>query len=60
MTENRTKDKLKLFGRNKFNNSVIFLGDQNNIGKLVKVKIENTNQNSLFGKIQKNKSMKAA
>jgi len=60
LTENRTKDKLKLFGRNKFNNSVIFLGDENNIGKLVKVKIENTNQNSLFGKIQKNKSMKAA
>ena len=60
LTENRTKDQLKLFGRNKYNNSVIFLGDENNIGKLVKVKIENTNQNSLLGKIQNNKSMKAA
>ena len=30
-----------------------------NIGKIVKVKIESCNQNSLFGKI-KNKNMKAA
>ncbi len=60
LVENRIEDQLKLFGRNKFNNSVIFVGDENNIGKTVKVKIESTNQNSLFGKIENSKDMKAA
>jgi len=60
LVENRIQDQVKLFGRNKFNNSVIFVGDENNIGKLVKVKIESTNQNSLFGKIENNEDMKAA
>ena len=60
LVENRIQDQSKLFGRNKFNNSVIFVGDENNIGKIVKVKIESTNQNSLFGKIENNKDMKAA
>ena len=60
LVENRIQDQFKLFGRNKFNNSVIFVGDENNIGKIVKVKIESTNQNSLFGKIENNKDMKAA
>ena len=60
LVENRIQNQLKLFGRNKFNNSVIFVGDENNIGKVVKVKIESTNQNSLFGKIENSKDMKAA
>ena len=60
LVENRMQNQLELFGRNKFNNSVIFSGDKNNIGKIVKVKIESTNQNSLFGKIENNEDMKAA
>ena len=60
LVENRMQNQLELFGRNKFNNSVIFAGDKNNIGKIVKVKIESTNQNSLFGIIENNKNMKAA
>ena len=60
LVENRMQIQFKLFGRNEFNNSVIFLGNENNIGKIIKVKIENTNQNSLFGKIENNKDMKAA
>ena len=54
------QNQLELFGRNKFNNSVIFSGDKNNIGKIVQVKIESTNQNSLFGRIENKKNMKAA
>jgi len=46
--------------RNKFNNSVIFAGDKNNIGKIVQVKIESTNQNSLFGKLKENHNKKVA
>ena len=54
------QNQFKLFGRNEFNNSVIFVGKESNIGKIIKVKIENTNQVSLFGKIENNKNMEAA
>jgi tRNA-2-methylthio-N6-dimethylallyladenosine synthase len=60
LVENRMQNQLELFGRNKFNNSVIFAGDKSNIGKIVHVKIENTNQNSLFGRIENKKNMKVA
>ena len=60
LVENKIQDQQKLFGRNKYLNSVIFDGDENNIGKMLKVKIESSNQNSLFGKIENNKSMRAA
>ncbi len=59
LVENKMKEQNKLFGRNKYLNSVIFRGDEKNIGKTIKVKIENCNQNSLFGTIE-NKNMKAA
>ena len=60
LVENKIKDQTKLFGRNKYMNSVIFEGEENSIGKIVKVKILNSNQNTLFGKIENTKSMKAA
>ena len=56
--ENKTKNQNKYFGRNEYFNSVIFDGDKNDIGKLVKVNVENSNQNTLFGKIKS--KMKAA
>ena len=59
LVENKMKEQNKLFGRNKYLNSVIFKGDEKDIGKTIKVKIENCNQNSLFGKIENN-NMKAA
>ena len=58
LVENKLENQNKYFGRNKFLNSVIFDGDESIIGKLVKVNIEKSNQNSLFGKIEK--KMKAA
>ena len=58
LVENKLKNQNKFFGRNKFLNSVIFDGDENYIGKLIKVNIERSNQNSLFGKVTDN--MKAA
>ena len=60
LVENKLKDQSKLFGRNKYFNSVIFDGNTNNIGKLLKIKIETSNQNNLFGKVQENKDMRAA
>ncbi len=59
LVENKMQRQDKLFGRNKYLNSVIFKGDEKNIGKVIKVKIEGCNQNTLFGKIVEN-NMRAA
>ena len=58
LVENKLENQNKYFGRNKFLSSVIFDGKQNHLGKLVRVNIKSSNQNTLFGKIEKN--MKAA
>ena len=60
LVENKIKGQTKLFGRNKYMNSVIFEGEENSIGKIVKVKILNSNQNTLFGKIENTRDMRAA
>ena len=49
--ENKLKNQNKYFGRNKFLNSVIFDGNESHIGKIIKVNVEKSNQNSLFGKV---------
>ena len=59
LVENKMDGQKKLFGRNQFMNSVIFEGNSNFIGKNINIKIEQANQNSLFGKIEKN-NMRAA
>ena len=58
LVENKIKNQNKYFGRNEFLNSVIFEGHEDDIGKVLKVNIKNSNQNTLFGKIKNN--MKAA
>ena len=58
LAENKLDQQDKFFGRNKFLSPVIFDGYNENIGKVVKIRIENSNQNTLFGKVEKN--MKAA
>ncbi len=59
LVENKLDGQNKLFGRNKYMNSVIFDGKDDFIGKNVNIKINQVNQNSLFGEIQKN-NMRAA
>jgi len=59
LVENKMNGQENLFGRNQFMNSVIFEGNPNFIGKNINIKIEQANQNSLFGKIEKN-NMRAA
>ena len=58
LVENRMKDQNKYFGRNEYLNSVIFEGFKSDIGKIIRVNIQNSNQNSLFGK--KKDKMEAA
>ena len=54
LVENKLENQNKLFGRNKYLSSVIFDGPQDLIGKISKIKIQNTNQNSLFGTFEEN------
>ena len=58
LVENKMIKQNKFFGRNKYISPVIFDGTKSDIGKIVKVKIQTSNQNTLFGFI--NKNMRAA
>ena len=60
LVENKIKGKNQLFGRNEYMNSVIFEGEMDDIGKVLKVKILKSNQNSLFGKKDISSNMRAA
>ena len=51
LVENKNRNQSMFFGRNEYFNSVIFDGDKNDVGNIVKVKVERSNQNTLFGKI---------
>ena len=55
LVENEIIGQKKLFGRNKYMNSVIFDGSKKDIGKVIKVNVDKVNQNSLFGKIKNNR-----
>jgi len=55
LVENKMEKQNKLFGRNKYISPVIFDGNESNIGKVVKVKVQNSNQNTLFGLLDKKK-----
>ena len=60
LVENRTKDKTKLFGRSEYMTSVLFNGDDNLIGKIVKIKILNSNRSTLFGEKVDQSKLKVA
>ncbi len=51
LVENLTEDKTKAFGRSEHMTPVFFNGKQDDIGKIVKVKINDSNRNSLFGEL---------
>ena len=60
LVENRTDDKSKLFGRSEYMTSVLFDGSDDFIGKIVRVKIKNSNQNTLFGEAVELSNQKVA
>jgi len=60
LVENQMKDKIKLFGRTEHMTAVIFDAKIENIGKIVRVKITSSNQNSLFGKLKEGYKQKVA
>ena len=60
LAENQMKNQEKLFGRSEHMTPVIFNGEKKNIGKVISVKINKSNHNSLFGEIELIKNIKAA
>ena len=49
LVENLTDDKSQVFGRSEYMTSVIFNGNNDDIGKIVPVKINRSNRSTLFG-----------
>ena len=49
LVENLTKDKKNCFGRSEYMTSVIFSGKKSDIGKIIPVKIKESNRSTLFG-----------
>ncbi len=60
LVENRTDDKSKLFARSQYMTSVLFSGTNDLIGKIVKVKIKNSNRSTLFGEAIEQSNQKVA
>ena len=49
LVENKTRENNKFFGRSEYMTSVIFDGTDEDIGRVIKVKINKSNRNTLFG-----------
>ena len=60
LVENRTKESNKFFGRSEYMTSVIFDGNDQDVGNIIKVKINNSNQNTLFGESVKKTEKRVA
>ena len=60
LVENKTEESSKFFARSEYMTSVIFDGRDEDVGKIVKVKIVKSNQNTLFGKVIRKSKLKVA
>ena len=60
LVENLTEDKTKTFGRSEYMTPVIFDGEKTDIGKIVQVKVKQSNRNTLFGEVITNSNQKVA
>jgi tRNA-2-methylthio-N6-dimethylallyladenosine synthase len=60
LVENQTDDKTKLFGKSEYMTSVIFNGNQEDVGKILQVKILKSNRSTLFGEVVSNLNKKVA
>ena len=60
LVENLTDDKMQVFGRSEYMTPVIFNGNKTDIGKIVQVRIQESNRTTLFGKKINNLNKKVA
>ena len=60
LVENETKNKKQVFGRTEHMTPVIFDGEKNYVGKILRVKITKSNRSTLFGEIVNDSNKKVA
>ena len=60
LVENLTEDQTRFFGRSEHMTPVIFNGKKDDIGKIVPVKIKQSNRTTLFGELVINSNQKVA
>ena len=60
LVENRMDKSSKFFGKSEYMTSVVFDGNDQDVGNIIKVKIINSNQNTLFGISSKKLEQKVA
>ena len=60
LVENKIDGGTKFFGRSEYMTSVIFDGNDLDVGNVIKVKINSSNQNTLFGKSLDNSEQRVA
>ena len=60
LVENLTDDKTQVFGRSEYMTSVIFNGKNEDIGKILPVRIIKSNRSTLFGEVINNPNQKVA
>ena len=60
LVENLSDDKTQVFGRSEYMTPIKFDGKKEDIGKVVSVKIQNSNRSTLFGKIINNSNQRVA
>ena len=60
LVENKTEENNKFFGRSEYMTPVIFNGNDENIGRIMKIKIINSNRNTLFGEVVEKSKLKVA
>ncbi len=60
LVENKIDGDDKFFGRSEYMTSVVFDGSFQDVGKVIKVKIKKTNQNTLFGENMRKSELRVA
>mgnify|MGYP001344400743 FL=1 len=60
LVENLTEDNKQVFGRSEHMTSVIFNGNQSDVGKIMPIKIKTSNRSTLFGEKIVNSNKKVA
>ena len=60
LVENKTESNNKFFGKSEYMTSVIFDGNEQDVGNEIKVKIKNSNQNTLIGENLSNSEQRVA
>ena len=60
LVENKMDKSIKFFGRSEYMTPVIFNANYEDLGKIIKVKVTNSNRNTLFGERVEQSNLRVA